>query len=100
MLRTIIIAATLAAALHPAAAELASGSRFEPSPLQRLLAVSGGEYRVAQRASCKAASTCEEAVRMWCGGYAGADRDKDGIPCESVCSSKAQVDQIKERIGC
>ncbi|WAJ31187.1 excalibur calcium-binding domain-containing protein [Antarcticirhabdus aurantiaca] len=57
-------------------------------------------YRVAQRRSCKAASTCEEAVRMWCDGYAGADRDKDGIPCESVCRSKAQVDEIKAAIGC
>lgn len=56
--------------------------------------------RVAQRSSCKAMSSCEEAVQAWCDGYSGADRDKDGIPCENVCRSKAQVDAIKERIGC
>jgi hypothetical protein len=58
------------------------------------------DFMVAQRRSCSAASTCEEAVEMWCGGYSGADRDKDGIPCESVCRSRAQVDAIKQRIGC
>jgi hypothetical protein len=55
---------------------------------------------MAQRQSCKAASTCQEAVEMWCGGYSGADRDKDGIPCEGVCRSKSQVDAIKSQIGC
>ncbi|KQT62278.1 hypothetical protein ASG54_18430 [Aureimonas sp. Leaf460] len=59
-----------------------------------------GEFQVAQRRSCKTASTCEEAVQMWCDGYAGADRDNDGIPCETVCRSKAQVDEIRARIGC
>ena len=57
-------------------------------------------YQVAARRSCKAVSTCREAVEMWCGGYAGADRDKDGIPCENVCKSKAEVDRIKAEIGC
>ena len=56
--------------------------------------------RFAQRRSCKAMLSCEEAVQAWCNGYSGADRDKDGIPCENVCRSKAQVDAIKERIGC
>lgn len=56
---------------------------------------------VAQgKANCKAARTCRDAVEMWCGGYSGADRDNDGIPCESVCKSKAQVDAIKAEIGC
>lgn len=54
----------------------------------------------ARRQSCRAVSTCEEAVRMWCGGYSGADRDGDGIPCENVCFSKPQVDEIRRRIGC
>ncbi len=58
------------------------------------------EYVVAQRRSCKAASTCEEAVEMWCGGYSRADADGDGIPCENVCRSRSQVDAIKQRIGC
>jgi hypothetical protein len=58
------------------------------------------EILMAQRRSCKAASTCEEAVEMWCGGYSRADGDDDGIPCENVCRSKSQVDAIKQRIGC
>lgn len=49
---------------------------------------------------CKAARTCEEAVRMWCGGYSRADGDGDGIPCENVCHSLEQVEQIKAKIGC
>ena len=57
-------------------------------------------FQVAQARSCKAASTCREAVQMWCGGYRRADGDNDGIPCENVCRSKAQVDKIKEDIGC
>ncbi|HZH10522.1 MAG TPA: calcium-binding protein [Microvirga sp.] len=58
------------------------------------------EFVLAQRRSCKAASTCEEAVEMWCGGYSRADADDDGIPCENVCRSRSQVDAIKQRIGC
>lgn len=54
----------------------------------------------AQRRSCKAVSSCEEAVRMWCGGYRRADGDNDGIPCENVCSTKQEVDAIRARIGC
>jgi hypothetical protein len=70
---------------------LASGAIGATSPVQ---------FLVAQRQSCKAASTCQEAVEMWCGGYRDADRDRDGIPCENVCRSKSQVDKIKEDIGC
>lgn len=55
---------------------------------------------MAQRRSCKAASSCEEAVEMWCGGYSRADADGDGIPCENVCRSRSQVESIKQRIGC
>ncbi len=58
------------------------------------------EVLLAQRRSCQAVSTCQEAVEMWCGGYRRADADGDGIPCENVCRSKSQVDKIKEEIGC
>jgi hypothetical protein len=58
------------------------------------------EFLLAQRRSCKAVSTCEEAVEMWCGGYRRADGDSDGIPCENVCSSRSQVDGIRSKIGC
>jgi hypothetical protein len=55
---------------------------------------------VALAASCKQAQTCEEAVRMWCDGYRRADADKDGIPCETLCRSKEEVDEIRKKIGC
>ena len=68
-----------------------------PDPLQS----DAGHLLLAQRARiCKDVRTCEEAVRLWCGGYGRADGDKDGIPCENVCTSKAEVDRIRKRIGC
>jgi len=54
----------------------------------------------AQSRSCQSVNTCKEAVEMWCGGYKRADADKDGIPCENVCRSLIQVEQIKAAIGC
>lgn len=70
-----------------------SGAAFESKlELPQLLT------RAAQ--SCKAMRSCREAVQAWCNGYKGADRDDDGIPCENVCKSKAQVDKIKVEIGC
>lgn len=70
----------------------------QPVSLARL-EIASPVVRVA-RASCKAARSCKEAVIMWCNGYSQADRDGDGIPCENVCSSLAQVEQIKEEVGC
>ena len=62
------------------------------------LAASSG----TQAASCKKDySTCEQVVRTWCdGGHPGADRDGDGIPCENMCRTKSEVDEIRRRIGC
>ncbi|MEN5275736.1 thermonuclease family protein [Brucella sp. TWI432] len=54
----------------------------------------------AARASCKAARSCKEAVIMWCNGYSQADRDGDGIPCENVCRTLDEVEQIKEEVDC
>lgn len=52
-------------------------------------------------ARCTDYTTCEEAVIAWCKGiHPRADGDHDGIPCENVCSSKEQVDEIKARINC
>lgn len=50
--------------------------------------------------SCKQVSSCEEAVELWCSGYSRADGDDDGIPCETVCHSLQQVEQIRKSIGC
>ena len=50
--------------------------------------------------TCKQVSDCAEAVALWCGGYRRADADHDGIPCENVCHTLQQVEQIKRQIGC
>lgn len=50
--------------------------------------------------TCKQVSSCEEAVVLWCSGYRRADGDGDGIPCENVCRTKAEVDRIRAAIGC
>jgi hypothetical protein len=60
----------------------------------------GAIVTVQGRRSCKAVSSCREAVIMWCSGYSRADADGDGIPCENICRSKSQVDAIKDEIGC
>lgn len=87
----------MAAALPPRSAP-AGGGILEPGPdagRER-----GRAVLMAQRQSCKAASTCREAVVMWCNGYRRADADDDGIPCENVCRSRSQVDAIKSEIDC
>ena len=50
--------------------------------------------------SCKVVKSCREAVILWCGGYSRADADSDGIPCENVCKTLAQVEPFKREIGC
>lgn len=92
MLRTIMMALAVLAAL-PAAADV--GGAEVQTGRERLEGL-----QFAQARSCKAVSSCEEAVRMWCGGYKRADADKDGIPCENVCSSVDEVDALKAQIGC
>jgi|HigsolmetaAR202D_1030399.scaffolds.fasta_scaffold06105_10 Excalibur calcium-binding domain. len=57
-----------------------------------------GDLILAQ--SCKQVRSCEDAVRLWCNGYSAADRDGDGIPCENVCKSEAQVEKAKKKINC
>ncbi|EJN05617.1 excalibur calcium-binding domain-containing protein [Phyllobacterium sp. YR531] len=56
--------------------------------------------KLVARITCKQVSSCEEAVQIWCDGYGRADGDSDGIPCENVCSSKEEVDLIRQQIGC
>lgn len=52
----------------------------------------------AQAFTCKVARSCAQAVEEWCSGYYQADRDDDGIPCENVCRSLAQVAKLKKQI--
>ena len=55
----------------------------------------------ALAARCTDYSSCREAVEAWCAGrHNGADRDKDGIPCENVCPSREKVVEIMREIGC
>ncbi|MCB8839986.1 hypothetical protein [Aurantimonas sp. VKM B-3413] len=52
-------------------------------------------------ASCKSYSNCREAVIAWCAGrHPRADGDNDGIPCENVCGSRAEIVAIMQEIGC
>lgn len=78
----------------------ASFAAADPGPIPLSLALPELPIIRAAGTSCKTVSTCEEAVRLWCGGYSRADADKDGIPCENVCHSLKQVQEIRERIGC
>lgn len=65
-----------------------------------LLALAASVESVAA-ASCKSYATCREAVTAWCAGqHNGADRDGDGIPCENVCRSRADVVAIMAELGC
>ncbi|MCO6188020.1 excalibur calcium-binding domain-containing protein [Rhizobium sp. L1K21] len=52
------------------------------------------------RITCKQVASCEEAVILWCNGYSRADGDGDGIPCENICHSLKQVNEIRNSIGC
>ncbi|MEO9788730.1 MAG: excalibur calcium-binding domain-containing protein [Aurantimonas coralicida] len=55
----------------------------------------------AHAASCKSYRSCREAVIAWCAGqHPRADGDNDGIPCENVCRSRADVVAIMAEIGC
>jgi len=94
-MRNVLIAAFAAILI---AGPVAAGSTLDGSA--KLSGERTKAFIVAQRQSCKAASSCQEAVEMWCGGYRRADADDDGIPCENVCRSKSQVDAIKQQIGC
>jgi hypothetical protein len=95
-LKVLVLTALLTTSSFAAAGS--SGTHNEGAPLRGLEQTK--EILLAQRRSCQAVSTCQEAVEMWCGGYRRADGDGDGIPCENVCRSKSQVDKIKEEIGC
>lgn len=52
-------------------------------------------------ARCADYANCRQAVEAWCAGqHPRADGDEDGIPCENVCSARAQVVAIMQEIGC
>lgn len=87
-----LVATAQAAAAVPSAAP--------PAPAVSPHSVDDALQILAQRWTCRMARSCREAVIRWCGGYRGADRDGDGIPCENVCRSRREVDAIRREIGC
>lgn len=68
------------------------------------------EFQLAQSYSCGRTCgkvrSCKEAVYQWCVcGYARADGDNDGVPCEKHCgqssrSSLERVKSYKKELGC
>ena len=40
--------------------------------------------------TCKSFNSCEEAVRSYRSGNSRLDRDKDGVPCESLCGKNGE----------
>ncbi len=89
----VLLRSLLALSLSLSVAKAADVPRGTPWPRAK-------PYLTPARLTCKAASSCEEAVILWCDGYYGADRDHDGIPCENVCSSREEVEAIEAQIGC
>lgn len=65
-----------------------------------LPAPTDGASLILARVTCKQVSSCQEAVEIWCNGYGRADGDSDGIPCENVCHTVEQVDEIRAQQGC
>ncbi len=48
--------------------------------------------------SCKAYRSCADVIADYPDGNFGRkDCDKDGIPCENVCSSKKQVQKLQKK---
>jgi hypothetical protein len=89
-------AAILACALIGVTAGRAVATPMTPLDLDNRLPV----IAVQTARSCKQVRSCREAVELWCAGYARADADNDGIPCENICRSKNEVDAIRGDIGC
>ena len=47
----------------------------------------------AMAQSCSSFNSCKEAVASYKNGNSKLDRDKDGIPCESLCGSNGEYMQ-------
>ena len=50
--------------------------------------IATGSAALAQ--TCKSFSNCEEAVESLRSGNSRLDRDKDGVPCESLCGKNGE----------
>lgn len=87
---TTVLLALVVASTTAGASDVPRGTRWKEAVLPV----------VPVKMTCKSARSCYEAVELWCGGYYGADRDGDGIPCETVCDTREQVQAIEAEIGC
>lgn len=72
----------------------------QPGAAEAEATVSDFPLSLAAGRTCKQVASCAEAVELWCSGYRRADADGDGIPCENICHSRAEVDGIRDAIGC
>ena len=45
---------------------------------------------IANAQTCKSFNSCEEAVRSYRSGNSNLDRDKDGVPCESLSGKNGE----------
>ena len=45
---------------------------------------------IANAQTCKSFNSCEEAVRSYRSVNSKLDRDKDGVPCESLCGKNGE----------
>jgi hypothetical protein len=70
----------------------------QPGTEEAEAAVSDFPLSLAAVRTCKQVASCAEAVELWCSGYRRADAD--GITCENICHSRAEVDGIRDAIGC
>lgn len=83
---------------RPASLVSQSLSLSSPRPSSRSSSCGARRY-------CGDMRSCREAVHEWalC-GYEGADADKDGVPCESVCgegnaASRERISRILDELG-
>ena len=86
-MRKVLIAAFAAMVIAGPVAQEASWIRPAKPSVEQVK-----EFIVAQRQSCKAASSCQEAVEMWCGGYSRADADGMASRVRTFAGPRSQVD--------
>jgi hypothetical protein len=50
-----------------------------------IVLLAASNFSIAQFPTCSDMSSCEEAYEYLQRGYSKLDRDRDGVPCESIC---------------
>ena len=52
---------------------------------------------LSARITCKKLSSCAQACKYLAQGHRSLDRDRDGIPCEKLCSSPCKKRKSKRK---